>query len=68
MQAVLDPAAVAEMEEAKRQARLEQEAELAKEDAILSKLTSEEIRQVVELVTKETFKSINVRIYKYTHL
>ena len=56
------------MEEAKRQARLEQEAELAKEDAILSKLTSEEIRQVVELVTKETFKSINVRIYKYSHV
>lgn len=50
----------AEAEEEKRQARLQQEAELAQEDAILSKLTAEEVRQVVELVTKDTFKNLNV--------
>ena len=51
---------MAEIEEAKKQARLQQEAALAEEDAVLSKLSPEEIKQVVELVTKDTFKNLNV--------
>ncbi|KAF6018260.1 C10orf107 [Bugula neritina] len=51
-----------EAEEAKRQARLKQEEEIAQQDLILSKLTPEEIQQVVELVTKDTFKNLNAEM------
>ena len=50
----------AEADQAKREARAEQEALLAEESAVLSKLTAEEIQQVVEIVTKDTFKNLNV--------
>ena len=50
----------AEADQAKREARAEQEALIAEESAVLSKLTAEEIQQVVEIVTKDTFKNLNV--------
>lgn len=49
-----------EAEQARKEARLQQEATLAVESAVLSKLTPEEIQQVVELVTRDTFKNLNV--------
>lgn len=60
LQVELDAAEIAELEEAKRRERLQKEAELAAEDTLLSQLSADEIKQVVELVTKDTFKNLNV--------
>ncbi|XP_067936016.1 ciliary-associated calcium-binding coiled-coil protein 1-like isoform X2 [Watersipora subatra] len=58
----LDLEAASAEQEAKKQARLQEEAELAEENAILSKMTPEEIQQVVELVAKDTFKNLNAEV------
>lgn len=54
----------AEADQIKREARAQQEAMSAEESALLSKLSAEEIQQVVQIVTKDTFKNLNVSDYQ----
>lgn len=51
-------------EKAKRIEQAEREEMSARENQLLSKLSKEEIEQVVSLVTKETFKSLGVSNHK----
>lgn len=52
----------AEADQIKREARAQQEAMSAEESALLSKLSAEEIQQVVQIVTKDTFKNLNAEM------